>query len=346
MVDETSIQSEESPVLSGQYVSGPTERSVFKLLLTGLDDSALVEVVDRKTFRTSTAAKVEVVTEMIETTEAELAADYPDPADLPDQEKRLEEAFAAAQAEADTTQGSVRGLLVDKRQIVMQFARMERRVGEVDLNLVRFGQLHQVYQSDIERLEALEEAGFLLSLGGDRECPLCGASPEAQKHEHGLDDIDRIRVAATVEIAKIRQQQAELTETVQQLYAERVTLGEDLPKLAANLKTIEDEIGRLSPEAGAARRQVAEIMTVRDRVKRGISLIDQLAAFRARLESLAAVKPSGTTDRPKLGVTSTVAHDFSQTVSQVLKDWRFPGDCHVSFDDSTYDLKIDGKLRT
>ena len=41
MVDETSIQSEESPVLSGQHINDPTERSVFKLLLTGIDDSAL-----------------------------------------------------------------------------------------------------------------------------------------------------------------------------------------------------------------------------------------------------------------------------------------------------------------
>jgi hypothetical protein len=29
----------------------------------------------------------------------------------------------------------------------------------------------------------------------------------------------------------------------------------------------------------------------------------------------------------------------------VLKAWHFPGDCHVSFDEPTYDLKIDGKLR-
>lgn len=345
MVDETSIQSEESPVLSGQHVSGPTERSVFKLLLTGLDDGALVEVVDRTTFRTSKAAKVEVVTEMVDATEAELEEEFPDRGDLRDQEKRLEQTFVAAQTEADATQGSVRELLAEKRRIVMQFAQMERRIGEVDLNLARFAQLHQVYQSDIERLEALEEAGFLLSLGGDRECPLCGASPEAQKHEHGLGDIDRVRSAATVEIAKIRQQQTELTQTVQQLYAERVTLGEELPKLAANLKTTEDEIACLSPEAGAARRQVSEIMAARDRVKRGLSMMEHLATLRVRLDSLSAVRPSSTTDRPKLGVTSTVAHDFSQTVSQVLNDWHFPGDCHVSFDDATYDLKIDGKLR-
>jgi len=213
------------------------------------------------------------------------------------------------------------------------------------MNIARFSQLHQVYQSDIERLEALEEAGFLLSLGGDRECPLCGASPEAQHHEHGLSDINRVRAAASVEIAKIRQQQIDLTQTVQQLYAERVSLSEELPNLADNLKETEDAIVRLSPGAGDARRQVAEIMTVRDRVKRGISLTNQLAAYRDRVESLDAVRPTSTAGRPKLGVTSTVAHDFSQIVSKVLKAWHFPGDCHVSFDDATYDLKIDGKLR-
>ena len=84
---------------------------------------------------------------------------------------------------------------------------------------------------------------------------------------------------------------------------------------------------------------------MRDRVKHGISLMDQLGVFRGRLDSLAALKPSRSADRPKVGVTSTAAHDFSQCVSQVLKDWHFPGNCHVSFDDTTYDLKIDGKLR-
>ena len=58
------------------------------------------------------------------------------------------------------------------------------RLGEVEMNLDRFAQLQKIYQSDMERLEALEEAGFLLALGGDHNCPLCGASPSAQRHAH------------------------------------------------------------------------------------------------------------------------------------------------------------------
>jgi hypothetical protein len=345
MVDETSIQSEESPVLSRQHVSGTAERSVFKLLVSGIDDSAVVEVVDRQTFKASTTAKIEVINEMIQVADAELEADYPDAGDLKEQEARLDETFSAAEADVDAAQGSIRALLADKHNIRINISQMDRRLGEVEANLARFVQLHHVYQSDIERLEALEEAGFLLSLGGDRDCPLCGASPEAQKHEHGLGDIERVRAAATVEIQKIRRQQVDLTQTVQQLYAEHVSLTEELPKLVATLKSTEDELSRLSPEAGAARRKVAGIMSIRDRVRRGISLLEQREALRTRLKTLEAIRPASSSDRPKLGVTSTVAHDFAQTVSQVLTDWRFPGRRHVSFDDATYDLKIDGKMR-
>jgi len=41
-----------------------------------------------------------------------------------------------------------------------------------------------------------------------------------------------------------------------------------------------------------------------------------------------------------------VLHEFSQIVSRILTAWEFPGECHVSFDEKTFDLKIDGKLRT
>jgi hypothetical protein len=62
LVDETSILSESSPALSGQHVSAAAERSVLKLLLTGLDDCAVVEVVNPRAFGASKAAKLEVLT--------------------------------------------------------------------------------------------------------------------------------------------------------------------------------------------------------------------------------------------------------------------------------------------
>ena len=68
IVDETSIQSEASPAESGQYQLTTAERSVFKLLVTGVDDVAIVPVADRKTFKAATAGKIEMLDEMIKLT--------------------------------------------------------------------------------------------------------------------------------------------------------------------------------------------------------------------------------------------------------------------------------------
>ena len=89
LVDETIIQSETSPVEAGQYTTVTAERSVFKLLLTGVDDSALVPIVNKTMFRTQTNAKLEILDEMIASIDENVAADYPDADGLADQYERL-----------------------------------------------------------------------------------------------------------------------------------------------------------------------------------------------------------------------------------------------------------------
>lgn len=345
MVDETSIQSEASPALSGQFASATPERRVFQMLITGTDDSAIQEVISQGDFRVSKAAKVELVEELIGAIDVDLANDYPDAADLSTQDEKLEASFATAQAEFDATRGSIRALLVQKRTLGQELTHKGERLEEVEMNLGRFAQLHKIYQSDIERLEAIEEAGFLLTLGGDQDCPLCGASPSAQRHAHGLDEIARARGAATAEIRKIRQQQADLGETVQLLYAERVSLRDDLPALTSQLDSTEKELVELAPAMKEATQKVTEILTVRDRVKRGLSLLEQRASLEARRDTFAAIRRERPADRTRLEVSSTALHDFAQMVGKVLTAWQFPGDRHVSFDNETFDLKIDGKHR-
>lgn len=345
MVDETSIQSEASPALSGQFASATVERRVFQLLLTGADDSAIQEVIRPRDFQASKSAKIELVDEFLATIETDLANDYPDAAELSSQDERVELSFVTAQAEFDRTRGSIAALLTQKRTVSREISQKGERRDAVEINLDRFAQLQKIYQSDIERLEAIEEAGFLLLLGGDNDCPLCGASPSAQRHTHGLDDIGRAQSAATAEIRKIRQQQADLGETIQQLFVERATLSDELPAVIGKLENTERELAELAPAMTEAHKKVTEILTVRDRLKRGLSLLDQRASLQARRDALAAIRREPPMDRTRLGVNSMAVYEFGQMVSKVLTAWRFPGKCDVSFEEDTFDLKIDGKRR-
>src|SRR3546814_2101639 len=46
------------------------------------------------------------------------------------------------------------------------------------------------------------------------------------------------------------------------------------------------------------------------------------------------------------GLSTSVAQDFANEVSTVLRAWRFPGECQTFFDiEGDFDLIIDGKRR-
>ena len=345
IVDETTIQSEGSPIQSGSPITQTAERSAFKLLLTGIDDSAIVEVVDSRTFKSSASAQIEMLDDMLAAVDAEIENGFADAEGLKEQNDRLEATFAAAQAELDTAQGSIRDLLERKRRFGQEVSMATARLDDIDLSLERFAQLDWVYLSDIQRLEALDEAGFLLTLGGGRDCPLCGAAPDSQHHHDEVGDVERIRAAAAAEAAKIVRQRADLASTVAQLASDRQRLYNHLPTIQDGLQDTEAQLERLTPGATEARRALSEIMEVRDGVRRGLVLLEQRQSLLERRAEIAARKPAGKADRPKIGVDGPTAHEFAQVVSQVLTAWKFPGDRHVSFDEASYDLRIDGKLR-
>lgn len=345
LVDEVAIQSESSPIESGQVISTTAERSVFKLLLTGQDDSAVVTVLDRKSFKTSTLAKQEVLDDLLDGINNELAADFPDADGLAEQNRNLEASWQRAQQEANLAQQSIREKLAKKSQLARLIFEREQRRAEIQINFGRFEQLGDVYNSDINRLEAIEEAGFVLSLAGDKPCPLCGASPEDQHNSHGIADIKKARDAANAEIEKIRKQQRDLELTIVQLGTEGLTIEKTLDDLEGELATLESELGELAPAARASSQRLDEVLSVRDHVRRGLELLEQQASLVKRKDELAALKPTSKADRPQLGIPGQVIHDFAQTISGVLQEWQFPGNRHVSFDDGVYDLKIDGKNR-
>lgn len=345
LVDETIIQSETSPVEAGQYTTATAERSAFKLLLTGIDDSAVVPVVNKTIFKTQTNAKLEILDEMIANIDENITADFPDVEGLAEQNEKLTGTFAAAQEEAQLSRDSIQAQLNRKRDAAQKLAVIQQRLTEVTINLARFAQLDEVYASDVQRLEAVEEAGFLLLLGSDKDCPLCGAAPAAQHNDHGIADIEKIRIASAVEIEKIVRHRASLEETVQALILERETLSVDFAAQSTELDMADEEVRRLSPEAREKQQFLAELTVVRDHIMRGLGLVAQKQALMDRRAELASIKPTPKSDKPRLGVSNTVAHDFAQTVSEVLREWQFPGKRHVAFDEATYDLRIDGKHR-
>lgn len=345
LVDETSIQAERSPIEGGQRDDKHLEHSVFRLLLSGADDSAIAQVDSPKKVQASKVTKLELLDELIAEVEQRLLKEYPDIETLDEQNFHIEQTLEIIRAEFDAAQVTVRSLIEKKMDLAARIPALGERLDEIGIHLERFAQLDGVYASDIERLQALEEAGFLLSLDKNRQCPLCGAPPEAQAHAHGLADVEEIRAASVAEVAKIGALRTDLERAVVDLRREYVRVRAELPVLQQQLGAVEAEIAGLVPKVDERSRRLREALSARDRAQVGLSLRAQKWALLIKRGEAEKTKSISKRDKPTLDLSGPLAHDFCQVVARVLNEWHFPGRPQVSFDETTYDLRIDGKRR-
>ena len=90
IVNDEEIDKQGSPLITGQYVTATAEYSTFKLLITGVDDSALVSAQDISVNRDFESGKIELLEQMIDELQAELNDEGADESEFEAQLNRIE----------------------------------------------------------------------------------------------------------------------------------------------------------------------------------------------------------------------------------------------------------------
>jgi hypothetical protein len=344
LVDETSIQAEIAPVERGQRHLRTLERSVFRMMLSGTDDSLITTLPDPKIVSLERRTRTDVLAELIAELDDRIARGYPDEVDFDSQVARLAALFKELQERVVAAQRDVSELIREKQFLASEIPTVGARIEEISMHLLRFAQLDAVYLSDIGRLEALEEAGFLVAITNGRECPLCGADPEQQKHSNISEEAQEVRSAAAIEIEKILAMRSDLGDTITELQAELVELQTHLPSLNRRLSLLDSEIALLMPSLSEQQQELSRIYADLDYARTAQSLRAQRGALIAKRAAAAKNTTLGL-EKPNLMLVQDVAADFCRTYADVLTAWEFPGENHVSFDQKTFDFTIDGKRR-
>ena len=185
-VDEESVISAKSPILTANYSTNTAESGVFRLLLTGTDDSSVIAKEDPKVAKGRQEGKSEVFEAMLQRTrdqinERKVAGSV---AEARDQLTRLETACEAAVAELAVVQGSAAAVEERRRSAWTRLRQVESRSDVLSELQKRFELLKEQYSSDLRRLDAITEAGFRLGQMKEERCPVCGAPAEHHESEH------------------------------------------------------------------------------------------------------------------------------------------------------------------
>lgn len=354
------ITKSESPIYHGQYADQTREYGVFKLLLTGVDDSAVTEETAAEMEAAMPVIKPpvrpEVLEQMIYGYEEELFKLTENADGLDAEETAIEEELEKLQASFDLMEGKISETSQQRKEIYDRHSQLGIRRNEITELQERFKLLDAQYTNDIKRLVAIEESGQFFVLQKPMACPLCGAAPEGQNHDAACDgNVTAVTQAAAAEIAKIRTLQAELQSTVSALTKERSEVISERKTLESQWKQYQQQMDTsLSPDFSEVRKKRDALIERRSIIQQAIALNKRIKGLKRRLDEPAtpppekpvAEKPSGGSGVNQY-ISKSVLRDFSTTVGSILGEWHFPGATDVYFDEAVAvrDVVIGGRAR-
>lgn len=345
IVQEGEIQQKGSPFWGGQFTLKTAELATIKLLLTGIDDSAVVSATPDEPDQ---AGQIGLLDELIADLASEIIDMGEEKGELEAQLERLEISAAEHRDSVANAQQTLDAQMRERRELAQQQRRIDDRLDEIRELLARFELLREHYGVDRERLRAIQESGTLFAYVERVACPLCGAGPDAQHADADCEgNVAEIVEAATAEISKIERLSEELASTVTDLLSEQDSLSTLQATVEYAFANVDAEIRQtMAPEVEAVRAKFTDIIETRSAVRGSLALFDRLEKLKARRAGLDDVEPEPAEKaKVAVGFSDVVAHQFSLKVEQILKAWNFPGECRVHYDKDASDFVIDGKPR-
>ena len=350
LIDEASIIIEQSPIHSGRVVSKTAESSVFRLLLSSIDDSSIISQEDPKISKSIQKGKSEILDLLIFQANEQLK-ELGNNDDLETIEKMLSDngqKYKKITEELSVEQEKVEVLENRRQECLSEYQKTESEVHVAEELYSRFTLLEKQYRSDLKRLESISEAGLRLNQMKEERCPICGALAEHHAHEHRDSDatLEQISNASKVEIQKIRVLIIDLKQTVKENNLKINELKESAAKFKADISKVEQEIqNELNPKIKVIIKELQNQQTEEDRFRQIITLYMRIQELNRLLEEAFQPNQSGQKEEIIDRSIHSETDRFCKKVEEILQAWGFPGGDRVTFSESDQDIIISGISR-
>ncbi|MTB87209.1 hypothetical protein H9L21_07400 [Aeromicrobium senzhongii] len=339
MVDEVEAISTHSPVETGQFTSRTKERSAFRVILEDSDDASLVDISSASDRTKSTKSQQDALGRLLGRLQEETGSSLERP-QVEEQLERLD--LSLTDAIGNLTSAATEAERIQTAQA--QLSRTLREVGDSISDrqtlIARFSLLGEAYQSDLERLDAVEELGSLLGFFGEDTCPFCGAPSTAWEHAEVEGDV--LRGLVESERDKIRLLGSQLQDTLRAMQVDLAADEENLANLRASHDALVAELAELNGRVSPISVEMREVMDLQNQLRERVARWDQIAEIEEFRDTLGETEsPEAEPSSSPLGSLS----EFERQMELVLRAWEVPGVDSVAFDQTNWDLVVGGRPR-
>lgn len=347
LVDEARIIAERSPALSGEYTSGTVEKSVFGLMLTGSDDSAIIAQEAPKDRKQRIAAEVSILSSLLSDRETRFNSFAVDASQLADQQKRIAAAIEVAAGLVATRQSELDQAVAARDEAWEAIQAIRSKWLFVKEQLGRLELLQEHYAADKARLESSLEAGTFFEQLKTGECPVCGRIAGDNAELEASDQrLLEFQTACIAELGKIEILERDLVITVSAMREDGLFYDRAEKVQQAVLNRANSAISQLL-EAKVASDDLPQLLAQQAKLTEAALAANEIADLRSRHSSavqLGKSKISKEKFASKVGAAGMA--EFCKTVEATLRAWKFPVDGNVSWADTEFDLVIGSENRS
>jgi hypothetical protein len=263
----------------------------------------------------------------------------------------LRERIGLLAASIDQQTSSISSVLDARSELVTEQATVLRksqayqtRLDEVTELLARFALLRAKYESDIARLEMVQEAGTLLGFFRPGVCVFCGAQVEHQNAEvHTIEEITSFGESVLAEIQKTTDLMNDLDSTIRDLQSQDARLREALISFTNESDVLKGRIDSIDVSLQPERSALQDLLSARVSIEAALSTYEQIAKLVA-LKATVEPEDEGEPVRPP-EVSELAVAEFSAFIRQVTQVWSMPNVNDVRYSKTTGEVEADGQPR-
>ncbi|PES46092.1 hypothetical protein [Bacillus thuringiensis] len=340
MMSEKRIIGSCSPIYAeeSRYTKTKSE-SAFRTIMTGKDDTLFEENKQTDIKKVGAKAKLEIIDNMMLETRISIEELTREIGDKEFKGGQFEQEinFLKSQEAAKTL---VLNNLQQERNnywMVLQEAKSEKML--LSEAIQRFNLLKKNYESDLDRLDFIEEAIFYTEQLVDVKCPVCDGP-------FNFEETD-VKSAVLAELRKTRLQLNDLIFTIMETEEKEEKKELEIIELNVKIREVERVIQeQLQPILFEFQNRINSVIDLRDKyqkIKFNKERLNELIRTQEELKQLINKK------QVKLEFDNSVnqnsLHLFSQIVQGILTDWHLEKEIEVKFDEEKNDIIINGKIK-
>ncbi|PFC48143.1 hypothetical protein CN300_04405 [Bacillus thuringiensis] len=337
-ISEGKIIKEVSPILSGQHMKVTVEQSIFKLIVSSLDDSNKEDnQEENNTSKTKLQGQKELLERLI-IQEEKILLDFP--MKHLGAKIVLDDKMKEIQNELNSINEEIKNQTTNRRSSWNEIEEDKSKYIAVSELIRRFKLLEEQYNSDLKRLLFVKEGNYYFSQLNFAVCPFCNQAVEnnhceAGEHTFNQTDIDLIE-SIDAEMNKIKLYLSDLQSTIKETESEQEELYNKIEEKKHRYDQINNRINLiLEPRETNLRELLNNYIRERELITNYEVRVAKVSDLNKEKEIIEGKlkKPSQTTStNENKGSILEAIKGFCDCMSNVLERWNFSKKPSVTYD--------------